>query len=85
MSSSRRVGVFATQAAELVERLPLHVEEVCQFVMRRLVSSIFSAQLALRAFDHLLLTAKLVVLLLERIVPLVELAFAFVAALAAAG
>ncbi len=58
-------GFFAAQAAQLMQRLPLQVEQFLQFFVAAV--GIFDAlgQLALGCFDHFLLLAQLLGLLLD--------------------
>ena len=78
-------GFFAAQAAELVQRLPLHVEQVGQLFVAAVGVFDLLGQLALVALDHLLLAAQLLDLLLERVLALVEQPFALVQLLAQLG
>ena len=78
-------GVVAAQAAELVQRLPLQVEQLGQLFVAAVGVFDSLGQLALVAFDHPLLLAELLGLLLEGVLPFVERAFAFVQFLAQLG
>ena len=71
-------GFFARQPAELVQRLPLEVDLLRQFFVAAVGVFDFFGQLALVAFDHPLLTAKLLGLLVEGVLALVEQPFALV-------
>ncbi len=71
-------GLFAAEAAELVQRLPLQVEQLAQLFVAAVGVFDLLGQLALVGLDHLFLLAQLVGLLLERVLPLVEQALALV-------
>ena len=71
-------GLLAAQPAELVQRLPLHVEELGEFLLAAVGLLDPLGQLALRALDDLLLLAELLGLLLQGVLPLVEQALALV-------
>ena len=79
MASSR------LKPAELVQRLPLQVEQLGQLLVAAVGVFDPLGQLALVALDHLLLLAELFDLLLEGILPLVEQPLAFVQLLAELG
>ena len=71
-------GFLAVQSAQLVQRLPLQIEQLLQFLVAAV--GVFDAfgQFALGGFDHLFLFAHLLALLLDGVLPLVERAFPFV-------
>ena len=71
-------GLLAAQAAELVQRLPLQVEELGKLLLAAVGVLDPFRQLALRALDDLLLLAKLLGLLLQGVLALVQQAFALV-------
>ncbi len=71
-------GLLAAQAAELVQRLPLQVEELGKLLLAAVGVLDLLRQLALRALDDLLLLAKLLGLFLQGVLALVQEAFALV-------
>lgn len=68
---------LGAEAADLVEGLPLGIEEVVEFDLSAIGVFDFLGQFALVVFDHLLLFLKLVGAAFEEILLLVEMAFAF--------
>ena len=70
------LGVFGAEAADLVQGLPLDVEEIVEF--RLAAVGIFNsfAELALVVFDHLLLFLKLVGTALDEVLLFIEMPFA---------
>ena len=72
----RRLGVV--QAAKLVERLPLHVQELGEVLLALVDVLDLLSELALRGLDHLLLLAELLGLFFEGVLPFVQQPFAFV-------
>jgi hypothetical protein len=75
-------GLFGRQAADLVEGLPLKVQELRQLLLAVADFLDFLGQLPLRALDDLLLLAKLLGLLFQTVLAFVELALALVHLLA---
>ena len=75
-------GLLAAQSAELVERLPLQVEEFGQLLLAAVDVLDPLGELALRGLDDFFLLAELVALLLQGVLPLVEDPLALVELLA---
>ena len=71
-------GLRLAQAAQLVQRLPLHVEELRQLLLALVGLLDLLAELALGGLDDALLFADLLGLLFEGVLPLVEKALALV-------
>ena len=71
-------GLGLAQAAELVQRLPLQVEELRQVLLAMVGLLDLLGELALRGLDDLLLLANLFGLFLQAVLAFVEEAFAFV-------
>ena len=70
-------GFFRAQAADLVEGLPLGIEQVVQLGLPAVGVFELFGQLALVVLDHLLLFLELVGAAFEQVLLLVEMAFAF--------
>ena len=77
-----RGGLVAAQAAQFVQRLPLEVEQLGEFLLAAVGVLDSLGQLALRALDDLLLFLKLFGLLLQGVLAFVQDAFALVQFLA---
>ena len=75
-------GILFRQPADLVEGLPLKVQELGQLFLALADFLDFFGQLPLRALDDLLLFAELLGLLFQTVLAFVELALAFVDLLA---
>ena len=71
-------GLGLAQAAQLVKRLPLHVEELRQVLLALVGLLDLLGELALRGLDDLFLLADLFGLLFQGVLAFVEEAFAFV-------
>ena len=71
------LGFFGAQAADLVQRLPLDVEQVVELRLPAVGVFQLFGQLALVVLDHLLLFLQLVGPLLDQVLLLVEMALAF--------
>ncbi len=71
-------GLLAAQPAQLVQGLPLQVEELGKLLLAAVGVLDPLGQLALRALDDLLLLAKLLGLLLQGVLALVQEALALV-------
>ena len=71
-------GLGLAQAAQLVKRLPLQVEELRQVLLALVGLLDLLGELALRGLDDLFLLADLFGLLFQGVLALVEEAFAFV-------
>ena len=83
-SSSRLVASSRLRPLELVQRLPLHVQELGQLLLAAVGVLDLLGQLALRALDDLLLLAELLGLLFQGVLALVQQALALVELLASA-
>ena len=71
------LGFFGAQAADLMQRLPLDVEQVVELRLPAIGVFQLFGQLALVVLDHLLLLLKLVGAAFEQVLLLVEMALAF--------
>ena len=71
-------GLFLAQAAQLVQGLPLQVQQLGEFFLAAVGVLNALGELALGALHHLLLLLEHVGLLLQRVLALVQQPFAFV-------